>query len=106
MILTTDLEDLEIRDEIVTNLGSEMRYYRVMEKPRLSSKGVYWNGRKRYIAVKCQVCIEEVTTSGIYHWNNKPWIRTSKVYKFQIPEEDSPIIKVGLNFRNIVIINR
>jgi hypothetical protein len=105
VILTDDLSQLMIGDEIVTNSGSDLRYYRIMENPRLSKK-TFWNGKKRYIAVKCQTCIEEKTVSGIHHITKQPWSTTYKTNVFKVPELDTPIRKVDLNFKNIVIVKR
>ena len=105
--LTNDPGDLRIGDEIVTGAGSEMRYYRVMEVPRESKKSPYTWGeqRKRYIAVKVQASIEE----RIQKWNNwkgEPQTTTHKTFTFEEPSEDAPVLKLDLNYKNMVIIKR
>jgi len=106
-ILTNDPGDLKIGDEIVTGAGSEMRYYRVMEVPRESKKSPYkWGDqRKRYIAVKVQVSMEE----RIQKWNNwkgDPQTTIYRTFKFEEPSKDNPVIKQDLNYKNMVIIKR
>lgn len=100
VILTTNPADLEINDEIVSTCSSSMRYYKVLEKPRLSKK-TYYNGKTRYIAVKCKAAMTiKATTSPrghVYNW---------KEYEFRVPEETDPIVKVDLNFKEILIVNR
>jgi len=105
-ILTEDAGTLKPGDEIITNQGSEMRYYVVEEVPRVSKKKVWYNGRTRYIAVKCRAAITEKTTSGVNKWTNKPWTNTYKTYEFKVPNENDPIVKVDLNFKQIYITNR
>ena len=105
VILTEDSGDLRIGDEIVVNSASEMRCYKVMEVPRVSKLKKWYNGKTRYIAVKCRAAVEEKSSSGVYH-NGKPWTRKWKEYEFRVPNENDPIIKVDLNFKNILIINR
>ena len=100
VILTTNVADLEINDEIVSTSSSSMRYYKVLEKPRLSKKKFY-NGSARYIAVKCKTAMTIKTTTSptgyVYNW---------KEYEFRVPEETDPIVKVDLNFKEILILNR
>jgi hypothetical protein len=106
-ILTNNPSDLKIGDEIITNAGSEMRYYRVMEVPRESTKSPYTWGdkRKRYIAVRCRAALVEKSSSGV-NWNNKPWTRNWKEYEFRTPNQDDPTVKVDLNYKNMVIVKR
>ncbi len=105
-ILTEDAGILEPGDEIVTNQGSEMRCYIVEEVPRVSKLKTWNNGKTRYIAVKCRAAMVEKTTSGVNTWINKPWTNTYKIYEFRIPNEEDPIVKVDLNFKQIYIINK
>jgi hypothetical protein len=105
IILTSDLSDLKIGDQIVVNSLSEMRCYKVMELARVSKKKTYWNGKTRYIAVKCRAAVEEKTSSGVYP-NGRTWTRNWKEYEFRKITDSDPIIKVDLNFKNIIIINR
>lgn len=104
--LTEDPGILEPGDEIITNAGSEMRYYIVEEKPRVSKKKTWWDGRTRYIAVKCRAAVTEKSSSGVNGWNNKPWTRNWKEYEFRVPDEDDKVVKVDLNFKQIYITNR
>jgi hypothetical protein len=105
-ILTEDPGDLQIGDEIITCHGSEMRYYVVEEVPRVSQKKTWHNGKTRYIAVKCRTSMTQKTVSGVTSWNNQPWTHTYKTYEFRVPNQDDPIIKVDLNFKQIYITNR
>jgi hypothetical protein len=105
VILTEDPGDLRIGDTIITNSGSEMRYYKVMEVPRVSKLKKWYNDRTRYIAVKCRAPIEEKSRSGVHH-DGQTWTRNWKEYEFRKINDSDPIVKVDLNFRNIVIINR
>ena len=103
-ILTEDPGVLEPGDEIITNQGSQMRCYVVEETPRVSKFKTWHNGKTRYIAVKCRVAMVEKTVSGVNRWNNKSW--TYKTYEFRVPNENDPITKVDLNFKEIYIINK
>ena len=47
MKITNDPSELRIGDEIITNAGSELRYYRIMEVPRISNVSPYKWGDKR-----------------------------------------------------------
>ena len=46
------------------------------------------------------------TTTGVNTWTNKPWTNTYKQYEFRIPDDNDPIVKVDLNFKQIYIINK
>ena len=105
-ILTEDPGILGPGDEIITNAGSELRCYIVEEKPRVSKKKVWYNGRTRYIAIKCRTAMTQRTVSGINSWTNKPYTNTYKTYEFRVPNENDPIVKVDLNFKQIYITNR
>jgi hypothetical protein len=104
--LTEDPGVLEPGDEIITNHGSEMRCYVVEETPRVSKLKTFHNGKTRYIAVKCRSAMTMKTTSGVNSWNNKPWTNTYKTYEFRVPNENDPIVKVDLNWKQIYIINK
>jgi hypothetical protein len=104
--LTTDAGTLQPGDEIITNQGSEMRYYVVEEAPRVSRLKTWHNGKTRYIASKCRVAMTMKTTTGIHAWNNQPWTNTWKTYEFRVPNENDPITKVDLNFKEIYITNK
>ena len=104
--LTTDAGTLQPGDEIITNQGSEMRYYIVEETPRVSKLKTWHNGKTRYIASKCRVAMTMKTTTGVSNWDNKPWTNTWKTYEFRVPNENDPITKVDLNFKEIYITNK
>ena len=104
--LTEDPGVLQPGDEIITNQGSEMRCYVVEEVPRVSKKKVWYNGRTRYIAVKCRAAMTQKTTSHVNSWTGKTYTNTYKTYEFRVPNENDPIIKVDLNFKQIYIINQ
>ena len=105
-ILTEDAGNLKPGDEIITNQGSEMRCYRIEEVPRVSKLKTWHNGKTRYIAVRCRVAITMQTTTGINTWTKQPWSNTYKTYEFRIPNENDPIVKVDLNFKQIYVTNR
>jgi hypothetical protein len=105
-ILTEDPGYLQIGDEIVTNAGSEMRYYLVEEVPRVSKTNTWHNGKTRYIAVKCRVAMTMKTTTGTNAYNNRTWTNTWKAYEFRVPNGNDPITKVDLNFKQVYIVNR
>tara|TARA_B110000093_G_scaffold95719_1_gene103216 strand:- start:5081 stop:5245 length:165 start_codon:yes stop_codon:yes gene_type:complete len=46
------------------------------------------------------------TTTGVHAWNNQPWTNTWKTYEFRVPNENDPITKVDLNFKEIYITNK
>jgi hypothetical protein len=100
VLLTKDLNDLEINDHIISTCGSHMRYYIVLEKPRLS-KTTYYNGKARYIAVKCRAVIEVETKVG---YSGRNYIL--KKHLFKCPQDNDDVVKVDLNYKEIVIINR
>jgi hypothetical protein len=106
-ILTSDPGDLKIGDEIVTSAGSEMRYYKVTEMPRLSKKSPYeWGDkRNRYIAVRLRANVSENIKKWT-NWKGEPKTTVYTTYKFERPSEDNPIVKVDLNYKNMVIIKR
>ncbi len=104
--LTDDPGLLEPGDEIITNQGSDMRYYIIEEIPRVSKLKTWHNGKTRYIAVKCRSAITMKTTTGVNTWTKKPWTNTYKMYEFRVPNENDPIIKVDLNWKKIYITNK
>ena len=101
--LTEDAGVLKPGDEIVINQGSEMRCYKVEEIPRVGKLKTWHNGKTRYIAVRCRAAITEKTASGVNTWTKKPWTNTYKTYEFRVPNEDDPIVKVDLNWKQIII---
>jgi len=104
--LTEDPGTLGPGDEIVTNQGSEMRYYIVEEAPRVSKLKTWHNGKTRYIAVKCRVAQTMKTTTGTNAYNNRTWTNTWKTYEFRVPNENDPIVKVDLNWKQIYVTNK
>ena len=101
--LTEDAGVLKPGDEIVVNQGSEMRCYKVEEIPRVSKLKTWHNGKTRYIAVKCRTAMKEKIVKGVNSWNNQPWTNTYKEYEFRVPNEDDEIVKVDLNWKQIII---
>lgn len=104
--LTEDPGVLEPGDEIITCQSSEMRCYVVEEIPRISKLKTWHNGRARYIAVKCRAALTTKTTTGVNTWTNKPYTNTYKTYEFRVPNDNDPIVKVDLNWKQIYIINK
>ena len=97
---------LEPGDEIITCQSSGMRCYVVEEIPRISKLKTWHNGRTRYIAVKCRAALTMKTTTGVNTWTNKPYTNTYKTYEFRVPNDNDPIVKVDLNWKQIYIINK
>lgn len=104
--LTEDPGVLQPGDEIITNQGSEMRCYVVEEIPRVSKLKTWHNGKTRYIAVKCRAAMTQKTTSYVNKFSGKTYTNTYKTYEFRVPNQDDPIMKVDLNFKQIYIINK
>jgi len=104
--LTEDPGILEPGDEIITCHGSEMRCYVIEEIPRVSKLKTWHNGRTRYIAVKSRAALTQKTTSHVNQWTGKTYTHTYKTYEFRVPNENDPIIKVDLNWKQIYIINK
>jgi hypothetical protein len=105
LILTEDAKDLNIGDEFVTNSSSELRCYKVLEKPRVSKLSPWHNGKTRYIAVKCR---SKIVTKTRY-WTNVRGVKQSynyKTYNFESPDDNDPIVKVDLNYKQIIITNK
>ena len=46
------------------------------------------------------------TTTGTNAYNNRTWTNTWKTYEFRVPNENDPITKVDLNFKEIYITNK
>lgn len=105
-----EIQDLQVGDEIIT-LSQQSKYLRVMEIPRKSKVGWSWKiGVDRFIAVKCQVNVDVATKQGT-KWNYKtkthePYTYEVKTYNIKAPEENSPIEKFDLNFKDIWLVKR
>lgn len=102
------IEDLQIGDEILT-LTQQGKYLKVMEVPRKSKIGYKWRPRvDRYINVKCRVNVDITQRQGT-KWSNGrsiPYIYNIKKYKIEPPQEDSPIEKFDLNFKELWLVKR
>jgi hypothetical protein len=104
------IEDLEIGDEILT-LTQQPKYLRVMEVPRKSKVAYKWQPLvDRYINVKCQINVDITQRQG-QKWDSV--LRQSvtytydiKKYKIEPPQEDSPVEKFDLNFKEIWLVKR
>ena len=105
-----NIEDLQIGDEILT-LTQQPKYLRVMEIPRKSKVPYTWGPiTERYIAVKCRVNVD-ITQRQSQKWDNVlkqsvPYTYDIKKYKIEAPEEDSPVEKFDLNFKEIWLVKR
>ena len=105
-----NIEELEIGDEILT-LTQQCKYLKVMEIPRKSKKGYTWRPLdERYISVKCKVNVDIKQRQGT-KWDSKlgksvSYTYNLKSYRIEAPEEDSPIEKFDLNFKDIWLIKR
>lgn len=104
------IEDLEIGDEILT-LTQQPKYLKVMELPRKSKTVFKWQPAVyRYISVKCKVNIA-ITQRQDTKWDSLlqkiiPYTYDIKSYKIEAPEEDSPVEKFDLNFKQIWLVKR
>lgn len=102
------IEDLQIGDEILT-LTQQPKYLNVMEVPRKSKTGYTWRpGVDRYISVRCKVNVDITQRQGTKWKDGKifPYTYDIKRYKIEAPEEDSPIEKFDLNFKEIWLVKR
>lgn len=102
------IEDLQIGDEILT-LTQQGKYLKVMEVPRKSKTGYTWRpGVDRYINVKCRVNVDITHRQGTKWSNGKiiPYIYDIKKYKIEPPQQDSPIEKFDLNFKELWLVKR
>ena len=104
------IEELQPGDEILT-LTQQPKYLKVLETPRKSKVGWQWRtGRDRYIAVKCRVNVDiTAKQSTKYCYKTKstiPYTYHDKNYNIKAPEEDSPIEKFDLNFKQIWLVKR
>ena len=104
------IEDLEIGDEILT-LTQQPKYLKVVEVPRKSKTIFKWRPLEdRYINVKCKVNVDITQRQG-QKWDNVlrqsvPYSYDIKKYKIEAPEEDSPVEKFDLNFKEIWLVKR
>lgn len=104
------IEDLEIGDEILT-LTQQPKYLKVVEVPRRSKVPYQWKPAvDRYINVKCKVNVD-ITQKQATRWDSVlrqsvPYSYDIKKYKIEAPEEDSPVEKFDLNFKEIWLVKR
>ena len=104
------IEDLEIGDEILT-LTQQSKYLKVMELPRKSKTIFKWQPAvDRYINVKCKVNVaitqRQATKYDYILKQSVPYTYDVKKYKIEAPEEDSPVEKFDLNFKEIWLVKR
>ena len=104
------IEELQPGDEILT-LTQQPKYLKVLEVPRKSKVGWQWSpGIDRYIAVKCRVNVNITSRqSNRYDYQTKGYVMKTiydKEYNIKAPEEDSPIEKFDLNFKQIWLVKR
>ena len=106
-----NIEDLQIGDEILT-LTQQAKYLKVMEIPRKSKVPYKWGPitTDRYIAVKCKVNVDVTQKQG-QTWDSilrqsVTYTYDVKKYKIKAPEENSPIEKFDLNFKEIWLVKR
>ena len=104
------IEDLKIGDEILT-LTQYPKYLKVVEVPRKSKVVYKWRPLEdRYINVKCKVNVAITQRQGT-KWDSLlqqiiPYTYDVKKYKIEAPEEDSPVEKFDLNFKEIWLVKR
>jgi len=105
-----NIEELEIGDEILT-LTQQPKYLKLVEVPRKSKKGWTWRPLdERYINVKCKVNVAITQRQGT-KWDytlkqSVPYTYDMKSYKIEAPEQDSPVEKFDLNFKQIWLVKR
>ena len=104
------IEELQPGDEILT-LTQQPKYLKVLETPRKSKVPFKWRqGTDRYIAVKCRVNVNITSRqSNRYDYQTKGYVMKTiydKEYNIKAPEEDSPIEKFDLNFKQIWLVKR
>jgi hypothetical protein len=105
-----NIEELEIGDEILT-LTQQPKYLKLVEVPRKSKKGYTWRPLdERYISVKCKVNVDIKQRQGTKYDHvlrkSVPYTYDVKSYKIEAPEEDSPVEKFDLNFKQIWLVKR
>ena len=105
-----NIEDLEIGDEILT-LTQQGKYLKVMEVPRRSKTVYQWQPLvDRYINVKCKVNVGITQINSTRYdyvlQQSVPYSYDIKKYKIEAPEEDSPIEKFDLNFKELWLVKR
>ena len=105
-----NIEELEIGDEILT-LTQQPKYLKLVEVPRKSKVVHKWRPLdKRYISVKCKVNVD-IRQRQSTKWDNVlkqnvPYTYDVKSYKIEAPEQDSPVEKFDLNFKQIWLVKR
>lgn len=102
--LIENVADLNPNDIVITTSSSDFRCYKILEKPRLSKKK-YWNGKDRYIAVKCLSNVIEKTNQWKDRAGNIVTGPPYKVFEFKIPNENASIVKIDLNYKKMFKIN-
>jgi len=105
-----NIEELEIGDEILT-LTQQPKYLKLVEVPRRSKTVYQWQPLvDRYINVKCKVNVDitQRSASKFDHilQRSVPYTYDIKKYKIEAPEQDSPIEKFDLNFKQIWLVKR
>tara|TARA_B110000967_G_C18898095_1_gene572337 strand:- start:4770 stop:5135 length:366 start_codon:yes stop_codon:yes gene_type:complete len=103
--LITDFSKLNQGDVVLTNKGSDLVVFKLLEKPRLSDKKHQygtngWNSkhedgtdRQRYISVRCQIpVVTKSSPNSSYTW---------KQYAFRMPKGDDPIEKMDFNYKKV-----
>jgi len=105
-----NIEELEIGDEILT-LTQQPKYLKLVEVPRKSKTVHRWQPLvDRYISVKCRVNVD-IRQRQSTKWDyvlkqSVPYTYDIKSYKIEAPEEDSPVEKFDLNFKQIWLVKR
>lgn len=104
------IEELQPGDEILT-LTQQPKYLKVLEVPRKSKVPYTWRtGIDRYIAVKCRVNVDLTSRqANRYDYKTNSFVMKTvydKNYNIKAPEEDSPIEKFDLNFKQMWLVKR
>jgi hypothetical protein len=98
------VENLEIGDEIIIPVNSELRYLRVLKHPRTGKRKDYRTQASLYTAVKCSTKMDVVEHSRTYG-NQQVHRWKVKTYEFT-PENHNTAISVDLNYKDILLVRK
>jgi hypothetical protein len=100
-----NIENLEIGDEVLIGLNSNLKYLKILEKPRLSKKRIHWRTKQLlYINVKCSSNETEIVTNWTdFRGNTRTYM--TKQHNCT-PENHNRVYKQDLNERLIWLIKR
>jgi hypothetical protein len=102
------IEELEIGDEIITPSGGQLRYYRVLRKPKFTQKpNKYSNGQlvDKWSGTRCSFKAD-ITVDRICIGTR--WERDKTYTIYHCTPEDHNVEKMiyGLNYREMWLVKR